>query len=51
MPVLCVDISDKSLKFIELERKKGKVLVRRFGGYSLSDGIIERGEIKQKINW
>ena len=48
MPVLCVDISDKSLKFIELERKKGKVLVRRFGGYSLSDGIIERGEIKQK---
>ena len=24
MPVLCVDVSEKSLKFIELERKKGE---------------------------
>lgn len=48
MPVLCVDISDKSLKFIELERKKGKILIRRFGKYALDDGIIEKGEIKQK---
>ncbi len=48
MPVLCVDISDRSLKFIELERKKGKILIRRFGKYSLDEGIIEKGEIKQK---
>jgi len=48
MPVLCVDVSEKSLKFIELERKKGKVLIRHFGVYSLEEGIIERGEIKQK---
>lgn len=48
MPVLCVDVSDRSLKFIELERKKGKILIRRFGKYSLDEGIIEKGEIKQK---
>ena len=48
MPVLCVDISDRSLKFIEIERKKGKVLIRRFGKYILEDGIMERGEIKQR---
>lgn len=48
MPVLCVDLSDRSLKFIEMERKKGKILIRRFGKYVLDDGIIEKGEIKQK---
>lgn len=48
MPVFCVDISDKSLKFIELKRKNGKVLIHRFGTYFLEDGIVEKGEIKQK---
>ena len=48
MPVLCLDLSDKSLKYIELQRKNGAVSVRRFGSYALEEGIIEKGEIKQK---
>ena len=48
MPILCADISDKSLKIIELGRKKGKVFIRRFGAYPLEEGTIEGGEIKQK---
>ena len=48
MPVLCLDLSDKSLKYIELQRKNGAVSVRRFGSYALEEGIIEKGEIKKK---
>ena len=48
MPVLCLDLSDKSLKYVELQRKKGVISVHRFGIYALEDGIIEKGEIKQK---
>ena len=48
MPVLCLDLSDKSLKYMELKRKKGILSVNRFGLYGLENGIIEGGEIKQK---
>ncbi len=48
MPALCFDLSDKSLKYIEFQRKKGAVSVRRFGFYALEDDLIEKGEIKQK---
>ena len=48
MPVLCLDLSDKSLKYIELKRKNGTVSVNRFGISALENGIIEGGEIKQK---
>lgn len=47
-PVLCLDLSDKSLKYMEFQRKKGTISVRRFGIYALQEGIIEKGEIKQK---
>ena len=48
MPILCFDLSDKSLKYIELRRKNGVISVGQFGIYALDDGIIEGGKIKQK---
>ena len=48
MPILCFDLSDKSLKYIELRRKNRVISVGQFGVYSLDEGIIEGGEIKQK---
>ena len=48
MPVLCLDLSDKSLKYMELKRKNGMISVKRFGLYALESGMIEGGEIKQK---
>lgn len=48
MPVLCLDLSDKSLKYMELRRKKGVISIGRFGVNALEEGIIEGGEIKQK---
>lgn len=48
MPILCLDLSDKSLKYMELRRKNESISIHRFGVYTLEDGIIEGGEIKQK---
>lgn len=48
MPVLCLDLSDKSIKYMELKRKNGLISISRFGIYALGEGIIEKGEIKQK---
>ena len=48
MPVLCLDLSDKSLEYIELQRKTGLFPSGRFGSYALEEGIIEKGEIKQE---
>lgn len=48
MPILCLDLSDKSLKYMELRRKNGALSVGRFGIYALEEGMIEGGEIKQK---
>ena len=48
MPALCLDLSDKSLKYMELRRKNGALFVRQFGICGLEKGIIEGGEIKQK---
>lgn len=48
MPALCLDISDRSVKYIELQKKNGIIFVRQFGLFVLQEGIIEKGEIKQK---
>ena len=48
MSVFCLDLSDKSIKYIELRRKNRVISVGQFGIYALDDGIIEGGEIKQK---
>lgn len=45
---LCLDISDRSVKYIELRKKKGHIAVERFGTYSIPQGLIENGEIKNK---
>lgn len=48
MPTVCFDLSDKSIKYMELKRKNGRISVGRFGLCALEEGIIEKGEIKQK---
>lgn len=48
MPALCVDLSDRSVKYMELARKKGTIIVRRFGLFAVPEGMIQKGEIKQK---
>jgi len=48
MPALGLDISDHSVKYVELERKKGQIFVRRFGEHLIPRGLIESGEIKNK---
>lgn len=48
MPALCFDLSDRSMKYLEFCAKHGSVLVKRSGLYKIPEGIIEKGEIKQK---
>lgn len=48
MPALCLDISDRSMKYMEFHRKHGLILARRYGLYTIPEGVIEKGEIKQK---
>ena len=42
------DISDRSLKYIELGEKNGSIIVNRFGSRIIPEGIIESGVIKNK---
>jgi type IV pilus assembly protein PilM len=46
MPAFGLDISDRSLKYVELSGKKGRFSVSRFGGHLIPAGIIESGEVK-----
>lgn len=48
MPALGFDISDRSLKYVELRRKHGSYEVAKYGTRIIPKGIIESGEIKQK---
>lgn len=48
MPAVGVDISDVSLKFVELEKKKNNLFISRYGSRRIPKGIIESGDIKQK---
>ena len=48
MPALCFDLSDRSMKYMEFYRKHSSILVKRSGLYKIPEGIIEKGEIKQK---
>lgn len=47
MPAVCIDLSDRSLKYIEFLRKNGVVSVRRHGLYSIPEKLIINGEIKE----
>ncbi|MEK9183943.1 MAG: pilus assembly protein PilM, partial [Patescibacteria group bacterium] len=48
MPALCFDLSDRSMKYMEFYRKRNSISVKRSGLYKIPEGIIEKGEIKQK---
>ena len=45
MPSVGVDISDRSMKFIELEHRSGGRIPTRFGSCSLEPGVIKGGKI------
>lgn len=48
MPAVGLDISDRSIKFVGLERKNGGFSISNFGVRNLPQGIMESGEIKQR---
>lgn len=48
MPALGLDISDRSIKYVELGKKKEKIFIRRFGGHLIPPGLIGDGEIKDR---
>lgn len=43
-----VDVSDRSVKFVEFEKNKGRLRLKKFGEDILEEGIIVNGEIKNK---
>lgn len=48
MKAVGVDISDRSLKFVEFYKEEGKLRLKRFGEENMEEGIVENGEIKNK---
>ena len=46
MPAVGLDISDRSIKYVELYRDAGEIYVKRFGNEVVPEGIIEEGEVK-----
>lgn len=47
MPAVGLDISDRAVRFVEFGRKSGGLSLKKFGEFSLPDGIIVSGEIKK----
>lgn len=43
-----LDISDQSLKIVQLKKHSDKIKMQSFGKYNLKKGIIEKGEIKNE---
>ncbi|MEK7120593.1 MAG: pilus assembly protein PilM, partial [Patescibacteria group bacterium] len=48
VPAVGVDISDGSIKFLELMRRKNRFEVGHFGEKFLKDGLVSKGEIKDR---
>lgn len=48
MPAAGLDISDQSVKYVQLERKDGSLAVKKFGSKPMPKGLIEEGNVKQK---
>lgn len=46
MPAVGLDISDQSVRFLELKRKDGYFVVGRYGEKKIHKGIIEAGKLK-----
>lgn len=47
-PVIGLDISDQSIKFLELLKKGGQFKIGRFGEEDIPYGVIEEGELKDR---
>ena len=50
-PFFGLDISDESLKFVELIATKGGIKLGRYGEKSIPPGVIESGKIKDSKKW
>jgi type IV pilus assembly protein PilM len=48
MPVIGLDISDRSLKFLSFKRVNGKIRLDKFGKKDMPEGIIAGGIIKKR---
>ena len=48
MPSLGLDISDRSIKYVKMEKRRGEIFIRDFGARPIPSGLIEAGEIKDK---
>lgn len=51
IPVIGFDISDKSIKYIQLEKNVGEFFIKQYGEKKLPEGIIEGGEIKKESDF
>lgn len=47
MPAVGLDISDASMRFVELIETRNGFVIGRFGEHSIPPGVIESGEIKK----
>lgn len=43
-----IDVSDRSLKFVEFKKEKNSLRLKKFGSEIVENGVIEGGEIKRK---
>src|SRR3989344_6176172 len=48
MPVIGLDISDRSFKFLSFTRSDGKIRLDKFGKKDMPEGIIAAGIIKKR---
>ena len=46
MPAVGIDISDDSIRFVELVNKKEGKILSRFGEYKIPAGLVLNGEIQ-----
>ncbi len=50
IPAAGIDISDRSIKYVDLERRGKELRLKKFGERKIEEGIIESGAIKKKDN-
>lgn len=47
-PAIGIDISDLSVKFLGLQRRRGRLAIRSFGEFAVPAGVITDGEIRDE---
>lgn len=50
MPAAGIDISDRSIKYVELKKHENEFRLRKFGEQTIEEGIIAGGVIKKEDN-